>query len=111
MKTFFKVLYALIFIVMIYVSIIASLDKDVIQAIKDLWPDLWVRATLCDTYFAFLTIFIWVAYKERGFFSKVLWFLLIMILGNIAIASYMLIQLFRLKPDESFADLLTKQNV
>ena len=110
MKTFLKILYTAIFVVMVYVSVVASLDKDIIQAIKGLWPHLWVRATLCDTYFAFLTIFLWVAYKERSLFSKALWFLLIMILGNIAIASYMLIQLFRLKAGESFKDLLVKQN-
>lgn len=110
LKLFLKLLYSAIFIAMIYVSVVASLDKNIFQAMKDLGPDLWVRATLCDTYFAFLTIWLWMAYKERGWVSKVLWFLGVMLLGNIAIAVYMLIQLARLKPGESFKELLVNRS-
>ncbi|MCB1207714.1 MAG: DUF1475 family protein [Verrucomicrobiales bacterium] len=55
----------------------------------------WFIATLFDTYWAFLTFYCWVVYKERGWGARVLWLIAILLLGNIAMAVYMLIQLFR----------------
>lgn len=56
----------------------------------------WFIATLFDTYFAFLTFWFWVAYKERTWLSRLGWLVAILLLGNIAIATYMLIHLFKL---------------
>jgi hypothetical protein len=55
----------------------------------------WFIATLFDTYFAFLTFYCWVAYKETAIWARVVWLLAILTLGNIAMATYILIQLFR----------------
>ena len=63
------------------------MDRGVVTAFRELWPDPWFRATMADTYFAFLTIFLWVCYKEKSIVARVLWFLGIMILGNFAIAA------------------------
>lgn len=68
----------------------------------------WFIATLVDTYLAFFTFWIWVAYKERSNIMRALWLLLIFALGNIAIAGYMLIQLWRLPRDAKAADLLLR---
>jgi hypothetical protein len=38
--------------------------------------------------------------------ARILWFVLIMALGNIAMSGYMLIQLARMKPTDSFQTLL-----
>ena len=70
----------------------------------------WFIATLFDTYFAFLTFYAWVAYKETSNLLRVAWLLAILILGNIAIAGYMLIQLFRLPPDAKIEGLLLRRN-
>ena len=83
---------------MLAVTTIASLDRGVFEAGADLWSDPWFRATLADAYFGFLAVYLWIAYKERSWGRRVLWFVLLMLLGNIAIAVYVLIQLFRL-PD------------
>ena len=42
---------------MTWITVAASLDRSVLQAGSDLWPDLWFRATLMDAYFGFLTFF------------------------------------------------------
>ena len=68
----------------------------------------WAVATLFDAYFGFVTFFVWVCFKERSLAAKVIWFVLIMALGNIAMSGYVLIQLFRLKPDEPLSDLVLK---
>jgi hypothetical protein len=65
-------------------------------------------ATLFDAYFGFLTFFVWVCFKERRLAAKVIWFVLIMALGNIAMSGYVLIQLFKLKPEEPLSDLVLK---
>jgi hypothetical protein len=69
----------------------------------------WFIATLFDAYFGFLWFWLWVAYKESGFFSRVLWLVLILTLGNIAMASYVLIQLARLPEGADFEDLLLRR--
>src|ERR1700761_7173553 len=56
----------------------------------------WFIATLFDCYFGFLTFYAWVAYKETSWLARLLWLVLILLLGNIAMSTYMLIVLFRL---------------
>ena len=58
----------------------------------------WFVATLCDAYFGFLWFWAWVAYKERTKAMRAVWLVLICALGNMAMAAYMLIQLWRLPP-------------
>ena len=64
--------------------------------------------SLADAYFGFLTFWLWVAYKEDGWGRRVLWFALIMTLGNIAMAAYVLLQLRRLAPGEPVERLLLR---
>jgi len=70
----------------------------------------WFIATLFDTYWAFLTFYCWLAYKERTWLARVGWLLGILLLGNIAMAAYMLILLFRVRPDARMEDLLLRQS-
>ena len=62
-------------------------------------------ATLFDTYWGFLCHFLplWLAYKEATWLSRVLWFACVMLLGNIAMALYCLIQLWRIPADAKIA--------
>lgn len=97
MKRFLQLLFLIFFLFILWATIRASLDRSVLQAGTGLWPDKWFQATLVDTYLAFLTFYVWVFYKEAGWFSRVLWFILIMTLGNLAIASYVLLQIWKSK--------------
>ena len=69
----------------------------------------WFLATLVDTYLAFFTVWLWVAYKESSNWARALWLLLIFGLGNIAIAGYMLWQLYRLPPGAGVEQLLLRR--
>ena len=69
----------------------------------------WFVATLFDTYFGFLTFYLWVAYRETSWLARVLWLVGILALGNIAMSSYMLIALWRLPADASIDRLLLRQ--
>jgi hypothetical protein len=110
MRTTLKLLFGLILLGMLGITTAASLQQGIVPAARNLWPDLWFRATLLDAYFGFLTFYVWVFYKEPRPGARALWFVLIMCLGNIAMAVYVLIQLFRLPPGEPLATLLTRRN-
>ncbi len=69
----------------------------------------WFVATLFDTYFAFLTFYCWVAYKETSKVARIVWLVAILLLGNIAMATYMLIQLFRVPADATIEQLLLRK--
>ena len=106
MRTFLITLFSVILIAMIAVTTLASIERSMFDAGRELLPDRWFQATLCDAYFGFLTFFVWVAYKERAAWKRLLWFILIMCLGNIAMAIYMLIQLVKLPPHAPLSTLL-----
>lgn len=69
----------------------------------------WFIATLFDTYFAFLAFWAWVAYKETTALARGLWLLAILLLGNIAMSIYVLRELFRVRPDAKFEDILLRR--
>lgn len=109
MRSFLKVLFAGILACMLYVTTAATLEIGVFEGGAKLWPDPWFRATLADAYFGFVTIFVWIAYRERTHLARVVWFVLLMTLGNIAISIYVLIALFRLRPEEPLSALLERR--
>jgi hypothetical protein len=110
MRGFLKVLFAFIGLSLVLLSVWASLDRNVLDAARALWPDAWFRATLADAYAGFLTLYAWVFYKERTAGARILWLVLFLGLGNIAIASYVLIQLFKLREGEPIETLLLRRN-
>jgi hypothetical protein len=69
----------------------------------------WFIATLFDTYWAFLTFYCWVVYKEVSWIARTAWLLGILLLGNIAMAVYMLIQLFRVPVNARIEDVLLRR--
>jgi hypothetical protein len=74
-------------------------------------PDnLWTIATFIDAYYGFITFYVWVLWKETRTLPRVLWFLAIMGLGNIAMSAYVLRQLARLGNRESLGTLLSARN-
>jgi hypothetical protein len=101
-------MFTCIFVVMIGVTLWAgsrsSLLDPAVRAAFNAQP--WAIATLFDAYSGFLTFYVWVAYRERGLALKILWLALILLLGNIAMSFYVLLQLFRMKPGEPLSSLL-----
>jgi hypothetical protein len=112
-KTLLNILRAIFFLIlvaMLSITITASIDQNLFEAVGNIWPNWWFKATLADAYFGFLTFFVWVAYKELRLWRKLVWFALIMLLGNLAISAYMLFELHKLQVGDTFETLLTKRN-
>jgi len=106
MKTALKLLFAAIFLWMTVLTIRTSLAVSLWSAWNSFASNPWAIATLYDAYFGFITFWLWVAYKENTLWSRLLWLVLILGLGNIAMSLYVLIQLFRLKPNQPAEALL-----
>ena len=102
-------LFSVVLVGMLAVTTYASLQRNILSAGSAVVADRWVQATLVDAYFGFLTFYVWVAYKESAWFARIVWFVLIMLLGNIAMTVYMLIQLARLRPGEGAEQLLLRR--
>jgi len=109
MKTTLKILFAGIFLWMTILTIRTSMAFSLWSAWDSFAANPWAVATLYDAYFGFITFWVWVAYKENTLWSRLLWLILILGLGNIAMSLYVLIQLFRLKPDQSVEALLFRE--
>ncbi len=101
MKSILKLLFAAIFLGMTVATIRTSMAVSLWDAWDGYAANPWAVATLYDAYCGFLTFYVWVVYKERAWAARIIWFVLIMALGNIAMSAYVLIQLFRLRPEES----------
>lgn len=108
MKPLLKLMFGAIFLWMTVMTIRTSLAMSLWEAWPGYAANPWAVATLWDAYFGFLTFYVWVCFKEAGWVARLIWFALIMGLGNIAMSLYFLIQLFRLKPDQSLDALLQR---
>jgi hypothetical protein len=110
MRPWLTILFVAVPLSIIASLVVASRDRSIMNVGAVLWSDPWFHATLLDAYAGFITFYVWVAYKERPIAAKILWFALIMGLGNIATAAYVLLQLARMKPGDSWESLLLRRN-
>lgn len=95
MRRVLIVVFSLLLAVMLYVTVTASLSEGVFAAGSRLMVEPWFRATLADAYCGFVAVFVWIAWRERSTAARAVWFVLLMTLGNIAIAGYFLAVLLR----------------
>lgn len=73
-------------------------------------PDnVWTIATLIDAYYAFLTFYVWVFYKEPGALARIGWLVAILLFGNMAMAAYVLLQLAQLREGEPASAILLRR--
>ncbi len=84
-------------------------------SIWDCWPqfagDRWAIATLLDAYCGFITFYVWLAWRERGWAARAIWFVLVMGLGNLAMSGYMLWQLAGIRKGQGVDALFAKKPV
>jgi hypothetical protein len=111
-KTALKILFSCIFLGLVSYNLWASTQQSLLQ-----WSGLtakpdryWTIAAFIDAYCGFLTFYVWVLYKEARWIKRIGWFLAIMLLGNIAMSAYVLLQLMRLAPNEGANGILTARN-
>jgi hypothetical protein len=111
-KTGLQIVFSTILVAMIAVTAWASLRQPVWE-----WGGLtqapdngWTIATLFDAYFGFITFYVWLAWKERRWGRRIGWLIAILLLGNMAMSAYVLLQLRRLPAGEPMATLLTARH-
>jgi hypothetical protein len=111
-KTTLKILFSCIFATLLVYNSWAATQQAVWQ-----WGGLttgqdryWTIATFLDAYAGFTTFYVWVVYKESGWWARIFWFVAIMALGNIAMSSYVLLQLFRLRPEQDVSAILNRRS-
>ncbi len=75
-----------------------------------LMSDVWFQATLLDAYLGFLFAFVWIAWKEQTPVRQVVWFVLIMALGNMALAVYVGWQILKLLPNSSVGEIFQRSS-
>ena len=110
MKLLLKLIFAGILIYMIGMTTWVSLHKSIMLSPNEFsWAESpWAVATFFDAYFGFITFYAWVFYKENSWLARMVWFVAIMGLGNIAMSSYVLIQLFKLRAEQPASAILLR---
>lgn len=106
---FLRIAFAGVLVTMLCATSWASLQCPLWQTPQAVVGHPWFIATLFDCYFGFLTFYAWLAYKETGWFARAAWLIAILLLGNIAMSSYLLITLFRLPADARIEQLLLRR--
>lgn len=108
-------LSAAAFASLLAVSLWATSKQGIVPAIQDLTANPaggnnpWFIATTFDAYFGFLWFWAWVAYKETSNLARGLWLVLILSLGNMAMAAYMFLQLRKLPAGAGAEALLLRR--
>ncbi len=106
-----RLLFIGIFAAMLWVTSWASVGQPLGEFIAGpVIRDRWVVATLFDAYFAFIAFFVWVAWKETTLALRVLWFIAIILWGNLAMSLYLLVELFRISRLDELDQVFTRRN-
>ncbi len=101
-------IFVFILLAILAATTYASLDGSILKVPAEVTGNAWFHATLVDAYLGFLTFYVWVFYKETSWWRRLLWFVLIMCLGNIAMSIYVLLQLRRWPAETGVAGLLLR---
>jgi len=110
MILFLRALFLVVLASMLGVTSWASLQCPLFAVPHDVFAHPWFVATMFDAYWGFTTFFVWVCYQQTSWLARAAWFVAIMLLGNIAMSSYCLAELFRTPRDGPLAELLTRRH-
>lgn len=104
-----RLFFIIVLISMLCVTTWASKQVPIWQLPYETWTHPWFIATLFDAYWGFLTFYCWLVYKEVSWVARIAWLIGILLLGNIAMAIYALIQLFRVPLNARIEDVLLRR--
>ena len=105
---FLRAAFALVLVTMLCATSWASWECPLWKTPQSVVMHPWFIATMFDTYFGFLTFYVWLAYKETAGLARVGWLIAILLLGNIAMSTYMLLTLFRLPANATMEQVLLR---
>ena len=106
---FLRIAFAGVLLTMLGATSWASLQCPLWKTPQAVVTHPWFIATLFDCYFGFLTFYTWLAYKETSWFARTAWLVAILLLGNIAMSSYMLFTLLRLPATARIEEVLLRR--
>ena len=107
---FLRILFLVVLGSMVWVTTWAGLHTPLFDIPRDILSHPWFIATLMHAYWGFITFFAWVAWKEQSTVARVLWFIAIMLLGNIAMAVYMIDELYSVSSRSDLTKIVTRRN-
>lgn len=105
-----RLFFVIVLVSMLCVTTWASKQMALWNIPYETWTHPWFIATLFDAYWGFLTFWCWVVYKEVSWVARSVWLIAILLLGNIAMAVYALIQLFTVPLDAKIEDVLLRRD-
>jgi Protein of unknown function (DUF1475) len=106
MITALRALFLVVLASMIWVTTWAAVQCPLFAVPRVVATHPWFIATMFDAYWGFTTFFVWVFYKETTWTARTAWFIAIVALGNIAVSSYCLAELFHHQRDAKLSDVL-----
>ena len=102
-----RILFLTVIVSMLAVTGWASSQCALFAIPREVFTHPWFIATLFDAYWAFIAFYVWVAWKEQTLAARILWFVAIILLGNLAMAAYMLIELFRIQKIDQLGEVFS----
>jgi hypothetical protein len=91
-----RIFFAVVLCSMVVVTSWAGSQVALWSIPREIGGHPWFIATLFDAYWGFFTFYAWQWYKEPAWFARGLWFVALVLLGNMAMAAYGLIVTLRL---------------
>ena len=103
-----RVFFLVVFASMLAVTVYASNHVALWELPREIGTHPWMIACLFDAYWGFLTFYCWVLYRSATWLARGAWLVAILLLGNFAMAAYMLGILFKLPTTASAKDVLLR---
>lgn len=110
MLLFLRCFFIVVIVSMLAVTSWASWRCPLFDTPRAVATHPWFIATLFDTYWAFLTFYIWVFFKQTAWLARAAWLVAILLLGNIAMAAYCLAVLCKVPANTPLSAVLTSRN-
>lgn len=104
-----RVLFALLFIYIVYTVVATSLESNLFEEWNYLAAIPWMRATLVDFYIMTAIVYLWVLYRESNLIVKLVLLVLFITTGSIATTGYVLYRLMKIKSTDSIEKVLLKE--
>ena len=108
-RTALKALFFGMSMFMIYLATITSIKSDMFHLSPIVTNEPWFRTTLVDFYFNITIISAWVIYKEANWLRSLGWTVAFIVLGSIATAFYVFLQLAASKEGEGIEMVLLRR--
>lgn len=103
-----RIFFTGVFLTMLVVTSWASWQCPLWHTPQAVVTHPWFIATLFDTYFGFLTFYLWLATRETSWLTRIGWLVAILLLGNLAMSAYVLQIVWRLPATATLAEILLR---